>query len=45
MFLLESGIVGLSYTLLDGSTELFSLRYPGQFIETCASILHISYPF
>jgi len=29
VFLLESGIVKLAYTLPDGSTELFSLRYPG----------------
>lgn len=44
VFLLESGIVKLAYTLPDGSTQLFSLRYPGQLVEECAFVLRIPYP-
>lgn len=44
VFLLESGIVKLAYTLPDGTTELFSLRYPGQLVEGCANVLRIPYP-
>lgn len=44
VFLLESGIVKLAYTLPDGSTELLALRYPGQLVEDCAYFLRIQYP-
>ncbi len=38
VFLLESGIVKLVYTLPDDTTELFSLRYPGQLGVPAASV-------
>lgn len=45
VFLLETGIVKLVHTLPDGSTELFSLRYPGQFIEGSSHLLRIPHSF
>jgi CRP/FNR family transcriptional regulator len=45
VFLIESGLVKLSSTQPDGQETILDLRYPGQWVEHYAALLHAPYAF